>query len=251
MSGSLISSLAILSLASIASSLPNLASRSSAAPSISWSNCTASDPPTLDCGSIQVPLDYNQPKGDSITLVIARLKAPSKTRIGNLVYNPGGPGGSATEVVLAVAELGAEEAPFFSQNLLNHYDIIGLDPRGVGLSAGVKCNPDLWNARKSIYPTSEQEFEDMVTANKAFGASCANLTGPLFDHLDTTSVAKDIELVRLALNEGKLNYFALSYGSQIGEQYSELYPENIGRMALDGIVDHSTSEISGLNVEVS
>jgi len=90
----------------------------------------------------------------------------------------------------------------------------------------------------------------MVAANKAFGASCANLTGPLFDHLDTTNVAKDVELVRVALNEGKLNFFAQSYGSQIGEQYTELYPENIGRMALDGILDHSTSEISGLNVEV-
>jgi pimeloyl-ACP methyl ester carboxylesterase len=248
MSGCFASSLAILCLVSLASSLPSIASRSTVAPSITWSNCTAHDPPGLDCGSIQVPLDYSKPKDDNITLVIARLKAPSKTRLGNLVYNPGGPGGAASDVVFAVASLGA---PFFSENLLNHYDIIGLDPRGVGLSAGVSCDPELWNARKSIFPTSEKEFDDMATANKAFYASCVNLTGPLIDHLDTTSVAKDYELVRLALNEGKLNYFGQSYGSQIGEQYTELYPENIGRMAIDAILDHSTSEISGINVEVS
>jgi pimeloyl-ACP methyl ester carboxylesterase len=251
MPGFSISSLAILSLVSLASTLPNLASRSTAAPSITWSNCTASDPPSLDCGSIQVPLDYSQPDGETITLVITRLKAPAKTRLGNLVYNPGGPGGAASDIIIPIAELGFEKAPLLSQNLIDHYDIIGLDPRGVGLSVGVSCDPELWNARKSIYPTSEKEFDDMVTANKAFFASCANLTGPLFNNLDTTSVAKDYEQVRLALNEGKMNYFAQSYGSQIGEQYAELYPENIGRMALDGILDHSTSEISGINVEVS
>jgi pimeloyl-ACP methyl ester carboxylesterase len=167
-----------------------------------------------------------------------------------LFYNPGGPGGSATQAVLAVAQLGAEGAPFFSENLLNHYDILGLDPRGVGLSAGVKCDPELWNARKSIYPANEKEFEDMVKVSEAFHASCKKMTGSLFEHLDTTSVAEDFEIVRHALDEGKLNYFGQSYGSQIGEQYAELYPENIGRMALDGILDHSTSEISGINVEV-
>lgn len=243
----LASLLAFFSLASLVHCLPSLASRS-ASSSITWSNCTASDPPSLDCGSIQVPLDHNEPNGANITLAIARLKAPKETRKGNLLYNPGGPGGSATQALLAVAELGAQ---FFSQNLLDHYDIIGLDPRGVGLSAGISCDPDLWNARQSIWPNYEKEFDDMVAANKAFYAICANLTGPLFDHVDTTSVAKDFELVRLALGNEKLNLFAQSYGSQIGEQYAELFPENIGRMALDAVLDHSTSEVSGIFVEVS
>lgn len=92
----LVSLFAFFSLASFAYSLPGLAS-----PTITWSNCTASDPPSLDCGSIQVPLDYENPKGDNITLAIARLKAPN--RKGNLMYNPGGPGGSATQALFAVA----------------------------------------------------------------------------------------------------------------------------------------------------
>lgn len=145
-------------------------------------------------------------------------------------------------------ELGAQ---FFSADLLDNYDIIGLDPRGVGLSAGISCDPDLWNARKSIWPHNEKEFDDMVTANRAFYASCANLTGSLFNHVDTTSVAKDFELLSLELGDEKLNLFAQSYGSQIGEQYAELFPENVGRMALDAILDHSTSEVSGIFVEVS
>lgn len=242
----LVSSLALFSLGALTHALPSLASRS--ASSITWSNCTASDPPSLDCGSIQVPLNHSKPTGDNITLAIARIKAPKDTRKGNLFYNPGGPGGSATQALLAAVVL---QAPFFSQDLLNHYDIIGLDPRGVGLSAGISCDPNLWNARKSIWPSNENEYDDLVTANKAFYASCANLTGPLFDHVDTTSAVKDHELVRLALGDDKLNLFAQSYGSQIGEQYAELYPENIGRMALDAILDHSTSEISGIFVEVS
>lgn len=275
---------AFFGLASLIHCLPSLASRS-ASSGITWSNCTASDPPSLDCGSIQVHLDHSEPNGANITLAIARLKAPEETRKGNILYNPGGPGGSATQALLAVAgrfidflsrsiscsnvstrmawfiqksearrltrlvaELGAQ---FFSQNLLDNYDIIGVDPRGVGLSAGISCDPDLWNARQSIWPKNEKEFDDMVAANKAFYASCTDLTGPLFDHVDTTSVAKDFEIVRLALGDEKLNIFAQSYGSQIGEQYAELFPENIGRMALDAVLDHSTSEVSGIFVEVS
>ncbi|TID23570.1 hypothetical protein E2P81_ATG03135 [Venturia nashicola] len=240
----LVSLLAIFSHASFAHSVPTITSRS--ASSIAWSNCTASDSSNLDCGSIQVPLDHSKPNGGNITLAIARLKAPTETRTGNLLYNPGGPGGSATQILFAVAELAGQ---FFSQTLLDHYDIIGLDPRGVGLSAGISCDPDLWNARKSMWPTNEKEFDDMVTANKAFYASCANLTGPLLDNVDTTSVAMDFELVRLALGDEKLNFFGQSYGSQIGAQYAELFPENIGRMALDAILDHSTSEVSGIFVE--
>jgi pimeloyl-ACP methyl ester carboxylesterase len=245
------SSIAILSFTFGVSSLQNYAAFPLAVPFIVWSNCTLNDPDGLDCGQIQVPLDHNKPEGERITLAIARLKAPSESRQGSLVYNPGGPGGSGTKVVLGVAQLQNSSFPFFSSALLSHYDIIGLDPRGVGLSTPVRCNPDLWNKRISMFPSDEQRFAELVATTKAIGASCANLTGMLFNHLDTTSVVKDIELVRLALNEGKLNYFGQSYGSQIGEQYAELFPENINRMAIDGIVDHSQSEISSMFAEVN
>jgi pimeloyl-ACP methyl ester carboxylesterase len=93
-----------------------------------------------------------------------------------------------------------------------------------------------------MFPKTEAEFERLVARNSAMSESCRLLTGPLFDQLDTVNVAKDLELVRQALNEGKLNLLGHSYGSQIGTTYAELYPENVGRFALDAILDHSSTE---------
>ncbi|RDI78717.1 hypothetical protein Vi05172_g11368 [Venturia inaequalis] len=203
----LVSCLAFFSLASFAHSLTTTASPS--ASSITWSNFTSNDPLSLPCSSIQVPPNHNNPNGATITLAIARLKSPTATRKGNLLYNPGGTGGSTTQALFAVVELCA---PLFSLNILDCYDIIGFDPRGVGLSTGIRCDPDLWNTRESIWPEDEGEFDDMVATNREFYASCAELTGPLFDRVDTTSVAKDFKLMRLALGDEGLNLFAQSYG---------------------------------------
>jgi pimeloyl-ACP methyl ester carboxylesterase len=197
-----------------------------------------------------VPLDHNNPQGDTIALTMARLRAPSESRLGSLIYNPGGPGGAGTTVVIGVA-LGEASTPIYSPELLKHYDIIGLDPRGVGLSAVVKCDPDLYNKRVSSFPTDEKGFQELIASNKEFAGSCVNLTGPLINHLDTISVVKDIELIRLALDDGKLNLLGQSYGTQIGEQYAELFPQNINRMVIDGIVDHSQAEPTALDIEVS
>lgn len=93
-----------------------------------------------------------------------------------------------------------------------------------------------------MFPKTDAEFKKLVNRNKAMSNSCRQETGPLFDHLGTVNVAKDSELVRQALNEGKLNLLGHSYGSQIATTYAELYPENVGRFALDAILDHSTTE---------
>ncbi len=90
----------------------------------------------------------------------------------------------------------------------------------------------------------------MVAHNKAFGASCLENTGPLLAHLDTVSVARDLDAVRAALGDEKLNYLGLSYGTMIGAQYAELFPDKIRVMALDGALDHSQSENTFHFVEV-
>jgi pimeloyl-ACP methyl ester carboxylesterase len=140
----------------------------------------------------------------------------------------------------------------------DEYDIIGLDPRGVGQSSPVQCDPDIFNER---FPTlfygnnlggssnSSVRYQNLVNHNRRLGESCANLTGPLLDHLDTAHVAKDHELVRQALGADKFNYFGLSYGSLMGQQYLTLFPNSVGRMALDGLIDHSQSEVSTLLTE--
>ncbi|KAK4944652.1 hypothetical protein LTR10_016086 [Elasticomyces elasticus] len=216
---------------------------------IQWSNCTTNDPPNLDCGQIQVPLDWSQPDGEQITLGISRVKATgsSSSRVGSLIFNPGGPGSPATEF----CEYQAAGTPVFSKAISEHFDIICPDPRGVGTSSPISCDPGLWNQKQSLFPQSEAEFAEMVKHNKAFGQSCLDLSGGVFSHVDTTSVAEDMEAIRIALNDGKLNWLGVSYGTQIGAQYAELYPKNIRAMALDGNTDHSPSEVYILTAESS
>jgi len=110
----------------------------------------------------------------------------------------------------------------------------------------VRCDPDIWNQGVSWFPSDETSFAQLQEHYRAFGESCLRLTGPLLSHLDTTNVARDLESVRVALGEGKLNFLGLSYGSQLGAAYAELYPENIRVMALDGALDHAQQASSML-----
>ena len=195
-----------------------------------------------------MPLDYETPDNGTVELGMVRLSAPKSTRLGTLIYNPGGPGDVASDYVLGATE----GLPNFGPAVLQSYDVIGLDPRGVGMSQPVKCDPDLYNIRISSFPKMHEGFKSLIAHNKALGESCLSLTGPLFDHLDTINVARDMEIVRGALDQNaKLNFLGRSYGSQIGQTYAELFPEQVGRMALDGIVDHSQSEITTLECEIS
>ncbi|KAL8726390.1 MAG: hypothetical protein Q9166_006741 [cf. Caloplaca sp. 2 TL-2023] len=222
----------------------------SSLPSIRWSNCSASglDQPRIQCGFISVPLDYGHCDNGTVELGMARLSAPQSARLGTLFYNPGGPGGIASDFVLDAAK----GSSVFSQSLLKRYDIVGLDPRGVGLSQPVKCDPGIFNERVSSFPDTEEKFQDLIAHNEALGKSCVDLTGPLINHLDTVNVVRDMELVRRALNDkAQLNFLGQSYGSQIGLTYAELFPENINRMVLDGILDHTQDETTTLNDEAT
>lgn len=212
-----------------------------------WGNCSASDPPGLQCAQLKVPLNWAEPHGEKTTFGLSRLKAlDPANRIGSLLFNPGGPRNAASDWV----EGQARGAPFFTEALMSRFDLIGMDPRGIGTSTPIKCDPASWNGRVSYFPT-EEEFAAMVAHNKAFGESCLKLTGPLLGYIDTTSVAHDLEAVCLALGEGKMNYLGISYGSQLGTQYAELYPDNIRVMALDGNLDHSQSEVANHVIEAS
>lgn len=218
-------------------------------PTIKWANCSTNDPPRLQCGQMTVPIDYGKPQGGSMTLHMARLKSTSKGNapLGSLLINLGGPGAPTAALVKDIAQ----GEKLFSDELIANYDIIGLDPRGVGESYPIKCDPNMWNERANLFPTTEEEYEKLLDHNKAFGESCAKLTGNLFNHLDTAHVVEDFELFRRAINNGGLNFFAFSYGSQIAIQYAEKYPENINRFVLDGVVDHTLPETATLIAEAS
>ncbi|PVH79340.1 alpha/beta-hydrolase [Cadophora sp. DSE1049] len=235
---------ATLILFSQALALPHIPPRTN--PKISWGNCTASDPPNLQCGQIEVPVDYDNPRGDQFNVTFARLQTLNATsRIGSLIFNPGGPGGAGSDVVFAQIQ----GAPFFSPELLAQYDVIGLDPRGTGLSNPIVCDPEIWNQRVSSTPKNEEEFNKLVEYNKAFSESCKAGTGPVFDFMGTTSAARDMDMVRRALQEDKLNFLGMSYGSNLGSTYAGLFPTKVGRMVLDGILAISDSDTSLLATE--
>ncbi|CRG86140.1 hypothetical protein PISL3812_03143 [Talaromyces islandicus] len=211
--------------------------------SIKWTNCSSTAAPRLECGSLDVPIDWKHPNGPQTTIGFQRLKASNATaRVGPLFFNPGGPGGIASEFINATAH----GEPILGENINEYFDLIGPDPRGIGTSTPIRCDPDIWNERVSAFPTTESGWQELLAYNKALGNSCRNMTGPLFEHVDTFSVAKDFEALRVALGGEKLNFLGLSYGTQLGATYAELYPHNIRAMVLDGNMDHSQSETSTL-----
>lgn len=182
-------------------------------------------PPNLECGQLKVPLDWSHSSGQQISLGMVKLKsARTSTRIGNLIFNPDGPGGIATRFCQAQAE----GIQIFSKATTDHFDIICPDPRGIGTSNPISCDSDLWNQWPSLFPKDEASFTKLIEHNKAFGQSCIDKSGDIVKFVDTTSVARDIEAIRIALGDDKLNWIGISYGTQIGAQYAELYPENIG-----------------------
>ncbi|HMJ34996.1 MAG TPA: alpha/beta hydrolase [Baekduia sp.] len=205
---------------------------------IQWHGCGRGQPASLQCGKLSVPLDYSHPRGAKITLGFNRLRAQDQThRVGSLIVNPGGPGGPGSQVV-AVEAAGRH---LWHPALHQRFDLIGMDPRGTGTSTPVRCKPDTYNRPVSLFPRTAAEFQDLTAWAGAFGRSCLRMTGPLLRHVDTDSAARDMERLRRALGDGKLNFLGLSYGAHLGFSYAERYPKRIRAMALDGISNHSTS----------
>jgi len=154
----------------------------------------------------------------STHVVIDRLPAADQAhRLGSLVFDPGGPGGSGTQLVAREA-LGLR---LFSSGVRDDYDLIGYDPRGVGLSEPIRCSAALFNRPIDYFPQTRSAFRRLVAHNRALGRSCERDSGPLAAHDDTISVARDLDAVRAALGEPTLNYLGLSYGTEIdGSRHS-------------------------------
>ncbi|NPD04817.1 alpha/beta fold hydrolase [Nocardioides sp. zg-1308] len=199
---------------------------------IDWQPCeTNAD---QECGLLEVPVDYSEPGGESIDLALLRVPA-SGERLGSLVVNPGGPGAPGTSYAAAAGQV-------FREPLLQAFDLVGFDPRGVGRSAPVDCLSD---DELDVYlagdptPDTPQEQADYRTSVLTFGDKCAQGSGPVVAHVTTTEAARDMDVLRSALGEETLTYFGASYGTKLGATYAELFPEQVGRFVLDGAVDVS------------
>ncbi|MGW1285570.1 alpha/beta hydrolase [Streptomyces sp. NPDC002586] len=186
------------------------------------------------CATMKAPLDWSRPKGDTIDIALIRAKAsgPASRRIGSLVFNFGGPGGSGVTTLPAFGEDYAA--------LRTRYDLVSFDPRGVGRSAPVKCESD---AQLDVYfqqdatPDNSAERTALVNRTKQFNAACEKNSQQIIPHVATTDAARDMDLMRQVLGDDKLHYFGISYGTELGGVYAHLFPKNVGRAVLDGVVD--------------
>lgn len=201
-----------------------------------WQPCTGAT--SFDCATLPVPIDWQRPADGVVGLAVIRQRASEPVaRIGSLVVDPGGPGGSGLDYV----EHGSAQ---FSAGLLARFDVVSWDPRGIGLSHPVRCDTALLDNPVSLFPTTEAELSGLKAYNQKLRASCRADTGPLYDHLDSASNARDLDALRAALGEDRLTFFSISYGTLIGEQYAELFPRHIRAMALDSNEDHSVGALT-------
>ncbi|MEV1247548.1 alpha/beta hydrolase [Nonomuraea sp. NPDC049750] len=195
---------------------------------IAWRACGTE--PGAECGTVAVPMDWAKPDGPAISLNVTRRKATGE-RIGVLFYNPGGPGTGAADLV-------RDWAPqFFSPELRERFDVVGIDPRGVGGSGQLQCGKAVHDPSVTQFPATRAEYDRLVAHNQAVGESC----GPMIQYVDTGSVARDFDAVRAALGEERVSYLGRSYGSMLGTEYARRFPGRVRAMALDGVVDHGMS----------
>jgi len=212
---------------------PTTTARSGGRPgTLNWSKCDGG----YECARLRVPLDYAKPHGRTLSLAIVRhVTANPQQRIGSLLVNPGGPGGSAIDLV--------ENDPLPTE-LADRFDIVGFDPRGVGRSSPLSCHShvqEMYDADPVLDNAVERSH--YLSVSRAFVEECRRKYSALLPHLGTLDVARDMEEVRKALGEDKLTYVGYSYGTSIGQQYAHLFPTRIRAMVLDGVVD---SGLSGL-----
>ena len=226
---------------------------------IDWKDCSDGTA-SFQCGTVTVPLDYDHPDSQTITIALKKLPASDgNAEHGSLFFNPGGPGASGVEAMTS--------APRVSEELRAAYDIIGFDPRGVGQSTPITCwtNDEieqyLANPSDDAGPTdplkgvtyknvAAQEKIDRGTANAARCAQHSQVP-ELLDHVGTRDVARDLDVLRATNGNAKLNYLGVSYGTRIGAIYADLFPGHVGRVVLDSAVDPSKREIDSITETVA
>ena len=223
---------------------------------LSWKDCPApttaeggGDAPSplpngdaWQCATMKAPLDWDRPKGDTIGLALIRAKSSGaeSSRIGSLVFNFGGPGGSG---VTTLPAFGGDYA-----KLRTRYDLVSFDPRGVGRSAPVECEDDEQldaYFQQDATPDDAAERTDLLDSTKEFNGACEKHSKKILPQVRTTDAARDMDLMRQILGDTKLYYFGISYGTELGGVYAHLFPKNVGRAVFDAVVDPTQNPEQG------
>ncbi|MGY0069631.1 alpha/beta hydrolase [Streptomyces sp. QTS137] len=210
---------------------------------IGWGPCEASgDTPApgeeWQCGTLEVPLDWSEPDGRTIGLALIRAKATGDDRLGSLLFNFGGPGGSGVSGMPSYATTASQ--------LRERYDLVSWDPRGVAASEGIRCRDDEEiEAAESVdfTPDTPSEKQAYLADATDFGKGCRESAGELLAHVSTTDTARDMDRIRQALGDDRLNYFGISYGTELGGVYAHLFPKKVGRLTLDAVVDPTADTV--------
>lgn len=233
--------------ASASASQPSQAPQAAPSPALAsyygqklkWHACGAAG---FECSTMKAPLSYQKPTGGDIKLAVSRKKAtgPGK-QIGSLLVNPGGPGGSAIEYLQAYAGIGYPAA------VRARYDMVAVDPRGVAHSDPVEC---LTGKEMDTYtevdqtPDDKSETQKLTTAFRNFAQGCEKHSAKILPNVSTIDAARDMDILRAAVDDKKLNYVGASYGTFLGATYAGLFPARVGRMVLDGAMDPSLSSLA-------
>lgn len=202
-----------------------------AAPTITWAECEGVS--AVECGTLVVPRDHDDPYGDTFELPVVRRPAPDpEERIGSIVFNPGGPGGSGANFVKAAWII-------LPAALKDRFDLVGFDPRGEAASTpAIDCIDDFTPfAALDTTPDDEDEREAILEQSRAIADGCEERSGDLLRHVGTDSIVRDMDLLREALGDEKLTYVGLSYGTFLGAIYADTFPDRVRALVLDAVVD--------------
>lgn len=206
-----------------------------ATPKVSWSPCYRELGLPFECGTVQVPLDHNDPGVAAISIALVRLAASGPSpRIGSLFFNPGGPGGSGVDFVLGIA-------PIVPAPLRARFDLVGFDPRGIARSTAVRCFGSVrqWAGLFTPFPFPVTSAEEALRAasDQYLIEACDQRAARILDHMATADVARDLDLLREAVGDELLTYVGYSYGSYLGVSYANLFPDRFRALVVDGVLD--------------
>jgi pimeloyl-ACP methyl ester carboxylesterase len=217
------------------------ASALDAVPVLDWQPCTSASQAGFQCATAQVPIDYAAPAGGSFTLALIRYSADDQTnRIGTLFWNPGGPSDAGTQYLLAAIN-------GFPQQVRSRFDIVSWDPRGMGgdtrpvvqcfdsQEQETKVTDQLSSGIPDI-PTSPADLAWLFNTRATLNQYCVSREGSLLAHVSTADNARNLDLMRQAVGEPKINYYGTSYGTFLGATYLNMFPQSVRAVVLDGAV---------------
>ncbi|MFI6099747.1 alpha/beta fold hydrolase [Lentzea sp. NPDC051213] len=212
---------------------------------ITWKNCTDAEFQRMQCGTMQVPIDWANPRAGQLSLAMVKRPADER-RQGTFMLNVG-PGASTIEQLRLAMSI---DFPSFAGDLTKKFDIVALDPRGIGHSTPIRCTQPVKPAGISYFPRDRAAFDALVAHNRSLGQDCLRRNGSLVTKVDMTSTARDFEAARIGLGAKQLDWYGTRYSALLGRTYAALFPNRLRTMVVDTAVDDTGSQISRIVQEM-